>query len=93
MLDLKLDTDIWNYLYADKGFCCFWSHSASHPSHDSSSLTPFSSGVDLGEYTIKRSQLSEPALTQCMYAPNTYIEDVEYVEPIIEINGGYNIFI
>jgi len=43
-------------------------------------------GVDLGEYTIKRSQLSEPALTQCMYAPNTYIEDVEYVEPIIEIN-------
>lgn len=43
-------------------------------------------GVDLGEYTIRRSQLSEPALTQCMFAPNTYIDDVNYVEPVIEIN-------
>ena len=44
-------------------------------------------GVDLGEYTIRRSQLSEPTLTQCMFAPNTYIEDVHYAEPVMEING------
>ena len=44
-------------------------------------------GVDLGEYTIRRSQLSEPTLTQCMFAPNTYIEDVSYAEPVMEING------
>ena len=44
-------------------------------------------GVDLGEYTIRRSQLSEPTLTQCMFAPNTYIEDFNYAEPVMEING------
>lgn len=43
-------------------------------------------GVDLGEYTIRRSQLSEPTLTQCMFAPNTYIEDFNYAEPVMEIN-------